>query len=213
MYNEFSELSYLKTPMNNLTIITAALLLVACTQNPSNTSATTPVIKVDEKTLAETRAVAMQLRNQLGAKLAAEMSKNGPASAVGVCNISAPEIAAAISKESGWQVGRVGTRVRNASNQPNVWQQAALASFASNAAKGEKFDNMETHSVATENGKSVLRYAKAIGVQPACLACHGKPENIPADVKAILQEKYPNDQAIGYSVGELRGAVVITRPL
>lgn len=199
--------------MKNLAIVAATLLLMACAQNSSNTSVGASAPKVDEKTLADTRAIAVQLRNQLGAKLVAEMSKNGPASAVGLCNIEAPKIAADISKSSGWQVRRVGTRVRNGNNQPNAWQQAALVSFVNNAAKGEKFDNMETHHVAIESGKPVLRYAKAIGVQPACLACHGKPENIPVDVRAVLQEKYPNDQAIGYSAGELRGAIVITRPL
>lgn len=198
--------------MKTITLVAAALLLSSCTQNPITKAAAKP-ISVDAKTLADTRTVALQLRDQLGAKLHTEMAKNSPASAVGMCNISAPEIAAAVSKESGWQVGRIGTRIRNASNQPNNWQQAALDNFADKAKKGEKFDAMETYSVATENGKPVLYYAKAIGVQQPCLACHGKPENIPVDVKAILQEKYPNDQATGYVLGELRGAIIITRPL
>ena len=40
-----------------------------------------------------------------------------------------------------------------------------------------------------------------------CLACHGAPEQIPAEVAAILAERYPDDQATGYAVGDLRGAL------
>jgi hypothetical protein len=36
---------------------------------------------------------------------------------------------------------------------------------------------------------------------------------MPEGVKARLQAEYPLDQATGYSVGDLRGAVVIKRPL
>jgi hypothetical protein len=32
---------------------------------------------------------------------------------------------------------------------------------------------------------------------------------IPASVKAVLARRYPNDQATGYNVGDLRGAVSV----
>jgi hypothetical protein len=32
---------------------------------------------------------------------------------------------------------------------------------------------------------------------------------IPASVKAVLARRYPNDQATGYTVGELRGVVSV----
>lgn len=201
--------------MANTIPVTALLVLAgltsACVQNP----AAKPVAQypVSEQTLAETRAVAQQLSMELGGRLKKEMSANGPASAVDVCNIAAPGIASTLSQKNNWQVGRVGTRVRNPLNQPNAWQQAALTTFVEKAAKGEKFEQMETHSVAIVDGKPMLRYAKAIGLQPMCVVCHGKPDQIPSNVKARLQDKYPNDLATGYSPGELRGAVVILRPL
>ena len=72
---------------------------------------------------------------------------------------------------------------------------------------------MEFTQVVQDGGKSTLRYAKAIGVAPLCVTCHGAPESIPAGVQARLQQEYPNDRATGYQPGELRGAVVIRRPL
>jgi hypothetical protein len=188
-----------------------ASLTSGCVQNPTENQADQYV--VSDETLAEAHAVAMQLSTELGGRLKKELSENGPAIAVDVCHIVAPEIASSLSQKNNWQVGRVGTRVRNTLNLPNTWQQAALTTFAEKAAKGEKFEQLETHSVAMVDGKPMLRYAKAIGLQPMCVVCHGKAEQIPASVKARLQEKYPNDRAVDYSPGELRGAIVILRPI
>lgn len=190
-------------------IVGMSVATASCSQTQKHAVPST----VDAQTLTQTRDVASQLVTRLGAKLKQEIASNGPASAVDVCQIAAPEIATDISKQQGWQVGRVGTRVRNQNNQPNTWQQAALTQFSERAAKGEKFDTMETYEIVQLQGKNVMRYAKAIAVQPMCVTCHGKAEQIPPEVKARLQEKYPADQAIGYSAGELRGAVIVERPL
>ncbi len=190
-----------------LALVATAVIASACS-TPDRTSAS-----VDEKTLSETRAVAGKLVTELGGRLKAEMMASGPAAAVDVCKKAAPEIAAKLSQDTGWQVGRVGTRVRNPSNTPNVWQQAALDEFARRMASGEKIEGMESWKVIQESGKPTLVYAKAIGVQPVCLTCHGAPDFIPDEVKTRLKADYPDDKAVGYSVGELRGAVVIARPL
>ena len=194
--------------MKIMTSLSLSFFLAACTQNPPTSGQL-----VSENVLAETRSVATQLVSTLGATLKREIAANGAASAIDVCNLDAPEIAASLSQQTSWQVGRVGTRVRNPNNQPNDWQQAALNIFAERAAQGEKFEHMETYSVSQVNRKPMLLYAKAIGLQPMCAQCHGQSEQIAADVKARLQALYPADKAIDYNVGELRGAVVIVRPL
>lgn len=194
--------------MKMMTVLSLSFFLAACTQNPTTSSQS-----VDENVLAETRSVATRLVSTLGATLKKEIAANGTVSAIGVCNLVAPEIAASLSQQTNWQVGRVGTRVRNPNNQPNDWQQAALNTFAERASQGEKFEQMETYSVRQVNSKPMLLYAKAIGMQPMCVQCHGQSAQISADVKARLQTLYPADKAIGYNVGELRGAVVIVRPL
>ncbi len=66
--------------------------------------------------------------------------------------------------------------------------------------------------VAEPNGK-YFRFMKAIPVQDQCLVCHGDKNNLQPEVKALLNERYPHDQATGYKVGDLRGAVSIKRPL
>jgi hypothetical protein len=67
--------------------------------------------------------------------------------------------------------------------------------------------------IVEEPGGKYFRFMKAIGVQAQCLACHGDPAGMKEEVKALLQERYPHDQAKGYKAGDLRGAVSIKRPL
>ena len=44
-----------------------------------------------------------------------------------------------------------------------------------------------------------------------CVGCHGGPEQISPEVKSKLSELYPNDKALNYQPGQLRGAVVLSR--
>ena len=198
----------MKTPL----IVTLTLLLTACATG--ETKVETQVEAAQPKQIEESRAIAKTLATQLGGKLKESMNKNGPAESISVCKEIAPQIATDLTKQTGWQVSRVGTRARNAATGvPNAWQTEALASFAERMKNGEKADTMEFSQVVTDSSGKHLHYAKAIAIQPMCLTCHGPAETISEGVKARLRADYPLDQATGYKEGELRGAVVITRPL
>ena len=54
---------------------------------------------------------------------------------------------------------------------------------------------------------------KPIGTKPMCLTCHGDSKQIPQSVQARLDSVYPLDKAVGYSAGDLRGAVSIKQPM
>ena len=175
----------------------------------------TPPSNIDASLVQSTRSIAGDLLGQLGQKLKAAMSTDGPVAAVSVCKESAPAIARQLSVANDAKVTRVGTRVRNQNmGIPNAWQKEALTQFEARLSQGEKAADIEYWQVADNgHGKSELRYAKAIAVQPQCLSCHGSAQDIAASLAEKLRIEYPNDQATGYSVGQLRGAVVVTRPI
>jgi len=56
-----------------------------------------------------------------------------------------------------------------------------------------------------------FRFMKAIPMAANCLQCHGT-EISPA-VSAKLTELYPQDKAVGYKEGDLRGAFVVVKNL
>jgi hypothetical protein len=162
----------------------------------------------------ESRSVAMSFLKKLGAENKKAMSAGGPESAIRVCKEIAPAMSSEVSRQTGWKLTRVSLKVRNPLlGTPDAWEQKKLQEFAQRAAQGEKAEAMEASEIVQEPAGRSFRYMKAIVMQAGCAVCHGKPESIPGEVKARLSTEYPHDQATGYSVGEIRGAVSIKRPL
>ncbi len=187
-------------------VATGVLLSLAV----ASSAATTEMAEREQAARQATQA----FLQQLGGALKQQVDKGGPASAVPVCSEIAPGIASKLSRDNGWQVKRVGTRVRNPMiGTPDVWEQKTLTQFAKRAARGEKFDDMTYSEVVKEPNGRYFRFAKAIGVQPQCVGCHGAKDQLAPQVAETLARDYPHDQAIGYKPGELRGAVSIKQPL
>ncbi len=160
------------------------------------------------------RALASQLVLQLGGKLKAELAAGGPQAAIQVCRQAAPDLAGKLSREQGIRVARVSLRVRNPLlGTADAWEQQGLAEFERRAAGGEKAESLEIAAFVDEPAGRYFRFMKAIPVQPMCLSCHGTPADIPAAVREELRIQYPLDRAVGYSVGQVRGAVTIKKAL
>lgn len=158
--------------------------------------------------------VAATFLEELGEAMTREMTKGGPIEAIIVCTKLAPDIAGRLSREHGWRVTRVGTRVRSPLlGMPDAWEQRVLAEFTERAAKGAAFTGMTHSEVVTEPGGQYYRFMKPIMVQPKCLLCHGSSDQIPESIRIMLKQQYPFDRAIGYKAGELHGAVSIKQPL
>ena len=162
----------------------------------------------------EAKKVTKQFLKQLGKAMGAAMKDGGATNAISVCSKKAPEIAAEMSRKTGWRVTRVGTRVRNSLiGIPDSWEQKVLQQFAERKAKGESFKKMTYAEIVEEPGGKYFRFMKAIGVKPVCLQCHGDKEQVLPEVEMILEDTYPHDHARNYKVGDLRGAVSIKQPL
>ena len=157
------------------------------------------------------KEIVMSFAKELKGTLVKTMKAEGPVSAIGVCNVSAPEIAEARAKATGWSVGRTSEKLRNSSNAPDAWEKSVLQIFAKRKAAGEDLKPMKYAAVVEKNGKKVFRFMKAIPVGKPCLTCHG--ENIKPEIKAKLKELYPNDAATGFKLGDLRGAFTLSKPL
>ena len=164
-----------------------------------------------EERVAASRAVAMEFMAALKAELMKAMRDGGATDAIAVCKNKAPEIAAQKSKVTGWRVARTSLKVRNPANAPDAWERRVLESFEARRAKGENVKELEHGEIVTENGKRYFRYMKAIQTSGICLRCHGT--NIAPAVSSALRKFYPQDQATGFTLGDIRGAFTITQPM
>ena len=164
--------------------------------------------------LEESRALAKAMQGQLAPLLMKEINERGPDGAIGVCTTIAPSVASDLSRKNGVKVSRVSLRARNpVLGTPDAWEQKVLAEFDRRAAAGEKPDAIEFGEVVAEPAGKSWRYMKALPVMQLCTNCHGPADALSTAVKARLQAEYPHDKATGYSVGQIRGAVTVKRPL
>ena len=191
--------------MKKRLLITSSMLLAV---------STLPALADDmAKYQEESRKLAKEFVSQLGGELQKEMKDNGPVAAIKVCRNVAPSIASEASRRNGWHVSRVSLKTRNPLlGMPDAWEQKVLADFDKRLEK-ENPAGMEFAEVVTEPQGKFYRYMKAIPVQDVCLKCHGTDETIPKGVKEALAAEYPHDKATGYSLGQIRGAITIKRPL
>ncbi|MEO5864790.1 MAG: DUF3365 domain-containing protein [Nitrospiraceae bacterium] len=175
----------------------------------------TGTASADQTALAQGASeVAATFLEELGEAMTGEMNKGGPVETIILCTKLAPDIAGRLSRERGWRVTRVGTRVRNPLlGMPDAWEQRVMAEFTERAAKGKPYAGMTHHEIVTEPDGQYFRFMKPIMVQPKCLLCHGSSDQIPESIRLMLKQQYPFDAATGYKAGELRGAVSIKQPL
>ena len=108
-------------------------------------------------------------------------------------------------------MGRTSLKTRNPNNAPDAWEARILEQFEALKAAGNPIDGMAYAEVVDTDGEKTYRFMKAIPTQEVCLACHGTDIN-PELAKAI-DEAYPEDQARGYSAGDIRGAFTLSKPL
>lgn len=136
------------------------------------------------------------------------LSEGGVAKAIKVCSVKAPEIAKTLSLNTKWQVKRVSLKTRNNhSATPNEWEKATLEEFNQRQQQGESAKTIAKAEIVNNE----FRFMKAQGTETLCLTCHGI--NLNSETKSALKQYYPEDKAIGYSLGEVRGAFSLSKKL
>jgi hypothetical protein len=142
------------------------------------------------------KEIAIASRDKLFAALVAELTaslaENGAAKSIKVCKSSAPELAKLVSMEPGLKIGRTSFKLRNPENQPPDWAQ----SFVKDRVDKE---------VYVELPDQTLGALLPIHLKTTCILCHGNDEQVMPEVKAAIVSNYPDDQATGFSEGDLRG--------
>lgn len=160
---------------------------------------------------AASRKVVKELAGRLKKELVGAMKSGGAPSAIQVCNVVAPTITQDISETFDGNIGRTALKLRNSKNAPDAWERKILEKFTTHVASGVDPKTLEYFEVTNKDGKPVFRYMKAIPTQKPCLACHGP--NIDPVVRAKITALYPNDAAVGFTPGSLRGAFTVMQQL
>jgi len=157
------------------------------------------------------RQVVAEFSQKLQGELQAAMQQGGPVNAISICREKAPQIAIDLATHYQIYVRRTSLKARNIKNVSACWERKVLEDFEGRFNQGEKIEDLEYKNVAIEDGDRVLHYMKAIPAKPVCLMCHGS--KIAPEVQEQLKKLYPDDEAIGFEVGQIRGAFSLRMPL
>lgn len=152
----------------------------------------TPSIEVSE--VAKEKAVAAKeaLFKKLSGRLMAAVSESGPAGAIEVCSSEASQLTEQVGKEQGVRIGRSSLKLRNPNNTPPAWTKGHM-----------DITRTKPQFLPLEGG--AVGAILPILLQPQCLACHGPQEQLAEGVADKLAKLYPDDQATGFTEGDLRG--------
>lgn len=163
----------------------------------------------DEEVIARSKPIAQKFQSDLQLQLRMALKSGGPTQAVEVCKQVAPAIARAASEESGAQVSRIAMRQRNPGATIPAELREAYDALAAAPMTGTR---PSVRIVRTGKGADArIHFLSAIPMkEQPCSLCHGT--KIAPEVAQVLAGEYPDDEATGFTPGELRGALDINWP-
>jgi hypothetical protein len=194
-----------------LTLTAVALLLAACKQESAPSVATTaqraPISpQVVQLATERGKAIVAQAFGVLSSNLLTALKQGGPTNALPFCSAEAQSITESLAAAGGVELRRVSHRARNPKNEADAVEFAIVQQFD----KAIRNQQKTMPVVATSAKGQVAFYAPIAITNAVCLNCHGQPTvEVQPDTLALIRQRYPNDQATGFKLGDLRGLWVI----
>ncbi|MBI9040004.1 DUF3365 domain-containing protein [Lutibacter sp.] len=179
-------------------LITIVVALVSC--NTSFSEKDKEAYTLKGKEIAEAAFL------ELSTQLTEQMKAGGPAQAIPFCNQKAMRITNQLSEKFEATIKRTSNDLRNDQNAPSKRELEILDEFHKTKLEGKPLKPIV--EVDATNKKHF--YAPII-MKANCLVCHGTiNETVNIKTDSIIKSLYPNDKAIGYNEGDLRGIWSIT---
>lgn len=141
-------------------------------------------------------SISTEMQDVLLQNVAGAIQKGGTDYAVDFCNINAMTLTDSIADNLNVYIQRLSDKNRNPANAI----QTQTDSLAWRKIKSEKADFIEEHTSG-----EVYYYKPIVIAMPTCLKCHGGKSDIAESTQNSIALKYPNDKAINYEMGDLRG--------
>lgn len=205
-----------------LPVLSLLFLLLACESDKKVNKDVIDEIKklseVKKVNEADMIAFAMKWGDEISAEaqqsligtLQNAIAEHGVDGAVEFCHTEALPITHEVGKKHKVTVKRVSMKNRNPTNSPSDVEKNLLEAYAYNVENNiENKPNIQK----IDDGEALL-YTKAITIPNGmCLNCHGEPgAEIAEETLTKIETLYPEDQAIGFKVGDLRGMWSIALP-
>jgi len=100
--------------------------------------------------------------------------------------------------------------LRNPANRPDAADRSALEIINTALHEGSEVPGVLVQQLDRPGQPSEWRVYRPVTTMPLCLKCHGPAEGLAPDVRTQLTQKYPLDQAVGYTAYKWRGVIRIS---
>lgn len=187
---------------NGAIVLFLLLSLISCSENK---------VEISEEQVIGMRTTSVEFMKSLKSILVNQIQTNGVLKAVSVCSDTAQVLTNNFGLQKGVFIRRVSFNNRNKNNFPDDFEKKVLNKFELLHQNKELNSETEHVEIVREGEFKYLRYLKPILVQAECLNCHGSESDIMPEVQKLIARKYSKDKAVGYSIGDLRGAVSLKK--
>ncbi len=157
--------------------------------------------ELEEMAVAKGDMISQIAQMALASKLKEVVQEEGIAEALKFCNVNAYPIVDSLEEVYNIQVKRASSRTRNPGDTPNKMEGEIIEKYSRDIAKGF------TPEVKIIMDDDMAHYFKPIILSAElCLKCHGQVGTDLLDENyKIIKELYPDDNATGHNLGDLRG--------
>ena len=168
--------------------------------------------KISETSLIDTLAYAerglkyaLSTQAVLGKNLMEAIQKTGTLGALSFCNEKAYPLTDSMAVYHNASIKRVSDKPRNKDNQANFKELEYIETFK------QVIVNAEVPNPIVTDSETKVQIYYPILTNAMCLQCHGKPNKlIESGTLKKLAVLYPEDQATGYDLNEVRGIWSVT---
>lgn len=183
-------------------------ILASCqgTQNAENEESTqqesTNLEQVQTLAMERGKEIASASQQALASNLKGAIQRGGIEEAFKFCNVQAMPITDSLSRVYDATVKRATLWVRNPKDEATEVEREILEAYHAQMEAGE---TPEPRVVNLDN--DYVLYTQPIAIQNGlCLNCHGEVgTQVQQSTYQLIQERYPDDQATGHKMGDLRG--------
>ena len=186
-----------------LVAVLLPLLLTACRPAVDGSSAAPALpAAVETVVLERGRAITAQAFGLLSTNLVQALAAGGISNALPYCSEKAYPLTALVAATNDVTIRRVTHRPRNPTNAATGIEWDLLRKYQLALGRGETL----APTVRAGTNGQVTFYSPIVITNPLCLQCHGVPgTDLAPSTTALLQQLYPQDEATGFKLGDLRG--------
>lgn len=184
-----------------ITFLLMLLVMIGCGQQDKQQSESRVTAVDTTAVVAEGQKITQAAFKTLSSNLQKAMAEGGVEHAVQFCNIEAMSLTDSLATNFGVELRRASHRPRNPANQADSLELESIMLYMKQIEKEAELKPIVHAADQQITYHAPIRIANAL-----CLNCHGQP-NIDIsdnDLKTITK-LYPDDQATGFTFGELRG--------